>query len=62
MRAAANGHIEVIEFLLEKRANVNLRDSNNWTALMFACANGHFFIAKQLLAAGADATLVNEVR
>lgn len=54
------GHEEVARFLIGKGANVNARTPNQSTPLMLAAREGKAGLAEQLLAAGADATAVNE--
>jgi ankyrin repeat protein len=39
MFAAQNGHIEATKLLLDHNANINLQDSDGWTALFFASYN-----------------------
>lgn len=61
--AAARGHTDVVQVLIEKGADVDLQDGNGETPLMHAVAQGHIHrrldtnyikIIKMLLAAGAD--------
>ena len=54
--AAGEGHTEVIQYLLSKKADPNNQRSDGITALMAACAGGHDAIVKALVEAGADAT------
>jgi hypothetical protein len=60
MSATAYGHINIVRFLLENGADINIKDTHNgWTALMFSTGleNEEFEIAKLLIENGAD---VNE--
>jgi uncharacterized protein len=41
IEAADSGNMEAMKVLLEKGANVNVRDSYGWTALMTAVSDGH---------------------
>jgi len=36
IHAAANGHTEIVQLLLEKGVDVNTKDNDGWTALMYA--------------------------
>ena len=37
------GHLKVVRALLKAEADVNVKDSDGWTALMFATTNGRHF-------------------
>ncbi len=52
--ASANGHTEIVQKLLAKGANANLKDSSGRTALMAAASNRQGEIVTALLAAKAD--------
>lgn len=55
MRAAGNGHVELVELLLSAGAKVDLRDENCSTALIKAAGRyGNAHIVKILLSKGAD--------
>jgi ankyrin repeat-rich membrane spanning protein len=43
-----------VKQLLEKGADVNVEDNNDWTALMWAAYKGHTGIVKALIDRGAD--------
>ena len=61
MSATAYGHINIVRFLIEHGADINIKDTHNgWTALMFSTGikNEEFEIAKLLIENGAD---VNEI-
>nr|AAY26120.1 pollen ankyrin-like protein [Lilium longiflorum] len=47
--AAAKGHIEIVEMLLENGADVNSRNYCGQTALMQACRHGHWEVVQTLL-------------
>jgi ankyrin repeat protein len=53
--ASINKHLEIVQYLIEKRANVNAKDVvfEN-TALHFASIRGHFEIVQCLIANSAD--------
>ena len=37
-KAALNGHITIIQYLLPNKADVNASDADGWTALHNACS------------------------
>jgi ankyrin repeat protein len=47
--AAQNGHEAVVECLLESGAELELKDSDGWTPVMFAAASGQEAVVKLLL-------------
>ena len=55
MRSAQNGHREVVQLLLQARAEVNAANKRGETALSMAATNDHSQVVELLLAAGADA-------
>lgn len=54
MSAASNGDINAVKRLLNEGADVNAKDSDNWTALTKAARDGHTEIVKFLIEKGAD--------
>lgn len=46
-------HVEMVEFLIERKANVNCTDKDGCTALTIACREGFYDIVIALLNAGA---------
>ena len=52
--AAFGGHAQVVEFLIDKGADVDARAPNHATALMMAAKSGHAEVVKLLLEADAD--------
>jgi len=59
--AATNGHVAIIEFLLEQHAYIDAESPNGTTPLMMAAHYGSPAAVKVLLAAGADPTLKNQL-
>ena len=53
MIAAKNGHERAVELLLQRGAEVDLQDSDSWSALMCAADNGHERMVELLLRRGA---------
>ncbi len=52
--ASQKGHTDIVKFLLDKGADVNVKAGMGFTALTFASFNGHIDIVKILLSKGAD--------
>ncbi len=59
MRAAFNGHVEVLRFLHDNRADVNAKDSEGWTALMYATFTCQTEAMEYLISIGADVNACN---
>lgn len=57
MKATNN---EVVELMIEHGADVNIRDANGSTPLMYAAKRGNHRIVEILLAAGADSSAKND--
>jgi ankyrin repeat protein len=58
--ASSEGQMKVIEYLLEKGADVNQKDKFGWTALIWAADNGHAETVRYLISHGADVNAVGE--
>ena len=56
MKAAGQGHREVVRFLVEQGADLNIRNNQGQNALMFAAASGHLAVVIFLIDNGARAT------
>ena len=52
--AAINGHMNIVEILLDRGIDINSKDSIGETALHLAAANGHMNIVEILLDRGID--------
>jgi len=52
-------HLEVIKLLIESGTNINVKNSNGWTALMFAASRNNTEVVKVLISAGADINAKN---
>lgn len=50
---------QVVDFLVDKGSDVNIRDADRCTPLYYACYAGHVDTAAMLLYLGADPTMVN---
>ena len=59
--AVFNGHREVAQYLLSRGANVNARAPNQATSLMLAAREGRDVLADDLVKAGADPRLTNDL-
>ncbi len=57
--AAKNGDYEIVESLMFEGVDVNAKDSDGWTALMYAAQHGHLMIVNLLLNNYADISLKN---
>jgi len=60
--AAANGHVDVVLFLLAQGANPNAKNKQGDTPLNLAAYGGHFPVVKALLAKGADVHAADPAR
>ena len=54
MYASQSGHLEILQKLIDRDANVNLTSINGSNALMWAIRSGHEKIAELLLISGAN--------
>ena len=59
--AATNGHLEIMEMLLDQNAYIDAESPNGSTPLMMAALYGTTAAVKLLLDAGADPTIRNQI-
>lgn len=52
--AAFEGHIDIVELLVNNSASLSLQDKNGWTSLHCAASNRHLSIVERLIEAEAD--------
>ena len=57
--AAQNKHMDIVRLLIEKGANVNTKDKNTGTPLIYEVINGQLDMVKLLLDKGADLNMVS---
>ena len=62
IQAAASGDTAALKPLLDRGVNVNVRDKDGWTPLIYASAFGHSDCVLVLLAYGGDKWMENKVR
>lgn len=58
--AATNGHLEIVEYLVSKEADVDIESPNQTTPLMMASRFGHIKVVKFLLDHDADLAKQNQ--
>jgi ankyrin repeat protein len=59
MHAAAEGHVRVVRWLLDKGAAINERAIRGFTAFCLACFNGRTAVVMMLLEGGGDPTIAD---
>ncbi|KOM54787.1 hypothetical protein LR48_Vigan10g067900 [Vigna angularis] len=57
--AAANGHVDIVEYLIIKGVDLNAPNEEKNTPLHWACLNGHVEVVKKLILAGANVSVLN---
>ncbi|KAH7691987.1 NAD(+) ADP-ribosyltransferase protein [Dioscorea alata] len=57
--AAANGHLDIVEYLLQNGADVNASNTEKNTPLHWACLNGQTEVARALIRGGASVSMLN---
>lgn len=58
--AATNGNLDIVKFLIDKKADVDAESPNGTTPLMMACKYGHIQVVKYLLDHDADLSVANQ--
>lgn len=61
MDAASTGSLELVEFLLKRGANPNLKSKDGQTALIIAVGRNDVALCQRLLEAGADASMTDKL-
>ncbi|XP_022731038.1 ankyrin repeat-containing protein P16F5.05c-like isoform X2 [Durio zibethinus] len=57
--AAANGHLDIVEYLIGSGVDVDASNVEKNTPLHWACLNGHVEVVKKLVLSGAHVNLLN---
>ena len=55
--AAVSGQCSVSQYLIQRKADVSIRDADGWTALHMAASHGHTALVQFLLESSADHAL-----
>ena len=55
-----NGHVQVVQYFIEKGVNIEAKDKYQWTPLHFACQNGNLPIVQKIFEKGANIEAKNE--
>jgi hypothetical protein len=58
--AAQNGHLDLVEYLVSKKVDANVKNGKGNTALHMAISYDYYDCGKALIAGGADVNLLNE--
>lgn len=59
--SAANGYVDIVSLLLNKRASVDLSNNYGWTPLMHAARYGHVEIVSLLIRKTAKINITNRL-
>ena len=57
--AVAEDQRAIVDYLISQKVNINKKDVDGRTPLMYAASEGHKFMAKKLISAGADNSIVD---
>ena len=52
--AAQNGHLSVVDYLVNNKAEINSKSEKNWTPLHISAINGYIHVVKYLVNKKAD--------
>jgi len=52
--AARYGHLSVVEYLVNQKADINAKDGDDYTPLHFSAENGHLSVVEYLINQKAD--------
>ncbi|PIL35631.1 transporter [Ganoderma sinense ZZ0214-1] len=58
--AASSGSVDIVRYLIDEKADVNLGDSGGWTPLHIASSGGFDVVVRELLGAGAEVNRTND--
>jgi len=58
--AAQKGHLSVVEYLVNQKADINAKDKNDWTPLHYAAQKGHLSVVEYLVNQKADINTKDE--
>lgn len=56
--ASKEGHLKIVEFLIDRGAKIDAMDTFRWTALCFAADRGHGHVMRRLIDLGANVNTV----
>ena len=62
MFACLNGHVDIAQYLVSKKADPYVKDNRGWNVLHWACANDHVKMVEYLLSIGIDPSLKDNDR
>ncbi|RXH83885.1 hypothetical protein DVH24_013130 [Malus domestica] len=57
--ASANGHLQIVEYLISRGVDLNATNEEMNTPLHWACLNGHVEVVKKLILAGSNLGVLN---
>jgi len=52
--AANNGHLSVVEYLVNQKADINAKNNVDWTPIHYAARDGHLSVVEYLVNQKAD--------